>query len=213
MTPAAAGHLEDEVTLIQRLMLQEANNEQVHEANTADEQAQGAAVANEGTKEHAEQEELEEEESEMIPLPYPMPVGIFPVIIPHPQFINTSNVTLHRVHSRAPTYFWKAKDDPEWRPQWWKKLIEENDGELPQHPALQKKTVIGQCEDIKNEALCADSLQLYGLYCMGWGGDHCLPRSGAKCSDLTTEEVCHDNPWDMICVWSHKGCNENGEYP
>eukprot|EP00416_Gambierdiscus_australes_P019468 CAMPEP_0171064976 /NCGR_PEP_ID=MMETSP0766_2-20121228/6590_1 /TAXON_ID=439317 /ORGANISM="Gambierdiscus australes, Strain CAWD 149" /LENGTH=133 /DNA_ID=CAMNT_0011521045 /DNA_START=59 /DNA_END=457 /DNA_ORIENTATION=+ len=62
-----------------------------------------------------------------------------------------------------------------------------------------------KCEDIFVEAECADSFNVHGVYCLGWGGEHCIPRSGAKCSDIAREDTCHDNPWGMVCVWSHKG--------
>mmetsp|Transcript_41238 Transcript_41238/g.95488 ORF Transcript_41238/g.95488 Transcript_41238/m.95488 type:complete len:183 (+) Transcript_41238:40-588(+) len=128
-----------------------------------------------------------------IPIPVPIPVGIWPIVVPMNE-THTPRV-VSRKHTPKPK-FWTAKDDPAWQPS--------GSGERKKKKL---KHFIFQCEDIKEEKQCAQSFEELGLYCMGWGGSHCLPRSGAKCSDITEEMVCRMvTTWGMSCAWSKKGC-------
>uniref|UniRef100_A0A7S0FDC0 Uncharacterized protein n=1 Tax=Pyrodinium bahamense TaxID=73915 RepID=A0A7S0FDC0_9DINO len=64
-----------------------------------------------------------------------------------------------------------------------------------------------ECERIKIEEDCSRSFEMYGLTCLGWAGDHCMPVVGAKCSDITTEAICLTGAFaHMGCIWNQKGC-------
>mmetsp|Transcript_179466 Transcript_179466/g.436648 ORF Transcript_179466/g.436648 Transcript_179466/m.436648 type:complete len:153 (-) Transcript_179466:66-524(-) len=48
-----------------------------------------------------------------------------------------------------------------------------------------------KCEDIKDKFTCLRARPMFGLDCVGFGGDWCIPQIGAKCSDFTSPILCN----------------------
>mmetsp|Transcript_90805 Transcript_90805/g.265808 ORF Transcript_90805/g.265808 Transcript_90805/m.265808 type:complete len:271 (+) Transcript_90805:95-907(+) len=123
--------------------------------------------------------------------PVPKPVTV------EPKMAVTGQQDRSARHQLAPHKFWQPKYDPDWQPDM-----------ITHTPHIGKPAVrkIVICEDIRSAAECATSYTTHGLRCLGWGGHHCLPLMGAKCSEITSQTVCEGGALGLKCMWNHKGC-------
>mmetsp|Transcript_80984 Transcript_80984/g.188134 ORF Transcript_80984/g.188134 Transcript_80984/m.188134 type:complete len:145 (+) Transcript_80984:58-492(+) len=65
-----------------------------------------------------------------------------------------------------------------------------------------------ECSQIRILSQCERSQAVFGLTCRGWGGTHCVPAVGGKCSDVRQENICrHANVrLGLACNWSSGMC-------
>mmetsp|Transcript_97340 Transcript_97340/g.314336 ORF Transcript_97340/g.314336 Transcript_97340/m.314336 type:complete len:214 (-) Transcript_97340:133-774(-) len=143
--------------------------------------------------------------SSFIPLPFPWVVGVFPVkVFPDKPW----SPGLTREHLKPkPSRFWAPALDPLWSKEG--RPANASDGLGSWTRDSGKYGYVGKCEHIKLADDCTNAKQQYNLDCLGWGGHHCLPMSGSKCSDIWDEAICgtSQTAFAMSCTWNQKGCS------
>mmetsp|Transcript_18856 Transcript_18856/g.53270 ORF Transcript_18856/g.53270 Transcript_18856/m.53270 type:complete len:195 (-) Transcript_18856:134-718(-) len=135
------------------------------------------------------------------PLFLPIARSFIPIPITFEEFPPTPHFQeppFSRPKLRA-SKFWQPKYDPDWQP-----------GAITHHGVTKapRARQVTKCEDIFDQAECSDSVSQHSFTCNGWGGLHCLPLQGAKCSDLVGAIYCsNSSTWGLTCAMDSKGCS------
>mmetsp|Transcript_21936 Transcript_21936/g.63246 ORF Transcript_21936/g.63246 Transcript_21936/m.63246 type:complete len:206 (+) Transcript_21936:96-713(+) len=139
----------------------------------------------------------------MIPIPLPIPVGLFPVKVVLSDKTNPRPIESRWSSHRARQRFWSPAYDPDWQRG---ATHSTYTNEQLQGAPTRKQQFVGKCEHILIPERCTNSMQIYGFQCRGWGGQHCIPVEGWKCSDFYARHLCGN--LGLSCTWTNKGCSK-----